>query len=110
LSNLVFATLERWSRTKKRALSLQVRDPHSSDHVPVIVRLLICTFVAGPNGILLGRKGLFFLLAIRSSPSVIWQTMAFIIGGPAVFDPGCMMTSSIETVLKPGMRDGVSPS
>jgi hypothetical protein len=26
------------------------------------------------------------------------------------FDPGCMMTSRIETVLKPGMRDGVSPS
>jgi hypothetical protein len=109
LSNLVFATLERWSRTKKRALSLQVRDPHSSDHVPVIVRLLICTFVAGPNGILLGRKGLSFLLDPKL-PSVIWQTMAFIIGGPAVFDPGCMMTSSIETVLKPGMRDGVSPS
>src|SRR5262249_27234542 len=29
----------------------------------------------------------------RSSPSVIWQTMAFIMGGAMVFDPGCMMTS-----------------
>ena len=48
--------------------------------------------------------------SIRSSPSGIWQIMAFIIGGPAVFDPGCIMTSRIETVLKPGMRDGVSPS
>src|SRR6266566_9948428 len=46
----------------------------------------------------------------RSSPSVIWQTMGFIIGGPIVFDAGCMMTSRIETVLKPGMMDGVSPS
>jgi hypothetical protein len=62
-----------------------------------------------------GRK--FFLAvkvfpscSIRSSPSGIWQIMAFIIGGPIVFDPGCMMTSRIETVLKPGMSDGVSPS
>jgi hypothetical protein len=27
-----------------------------------------------------------------------------------VFDPGCMMRSRIETVLKPGTMDGVSPS
>src|SRR6516164_5642618 len=46
----------------------------------------------------------------RSSPSVIWQTIAFSIGGPMVFDPGCIMTSRIETVLKPGIMDGVSPS
>src|SRR6266446_5402050 len=52
----------------------------------------------------------FASCSIRSSPSVIWQTMAFIIGGAAVFDPGCMMTSRIDTVLKPGMMDGVSPS
>jgi hypothetical protein len=32
--------------------------------------------------------------------------MAFGIGGPAVFDPGCMMMSRMETVLKPGIRDG----
>jgi hypothetical protein len=48
--------------------------------------------------------------ATRSSPSVIWQTMAFSMGGPMVFDPGCMMRSRIETVLKPGTMDGVSPS
>jgi hypothetical protein len=36
----------------------------------------------------------------RSSPSVTWQTMAFSMGGPMVFDPGCMMTSRIETVLR----------
>jgi len=31
---------------------------------------------------------------------VIWQIIAFFIGGFMVFDPGCMMTSRIETVLK----------
>src|SRR5262249_33830928 len=46
----------------------------------------------------------------RSSPSVIWQIMAFIIGGAMVFDPGCMMMSRIETVLKPEISDGASPS
>ena len=51
-----------WSHTKKRALSLQVRDPHNCDHVPVIVRLLFCVLVAGPDKVLLGRKGLFILL------------------------------------------------
>src|SRR5712691_4430068 len=45
----------------------------------------------------------------RNSPSVIWQTMACIMGGPILFDPGCTMMSRIETVLKPGMRDGLSP-
>jgi hypothetical protein len=49
--------------------------------------------------------------ARREAPlSVIWQTMAFSMGGPMVFDPGCMMRSRIETVLKPGTMDGVSPS
>ena len=38
-----------WSLTKKRALTLQVRDPHNCDHVPVIVRLLFCFLVAGPD-------------------------------------------------------------
>src|SRR6266436_1166554 len=74
--------------------------------------LYACSFVS-----LLQVQTKFFLAvkvfpscSIRSSPSGIWQIMAFIIGGPAVFDPGCMMTSRIETVLKPGMMDGVSPS
>src|SRR6185437_16619357 len=44
-----------WSLTKKRASSLQVRDPHDCDHVPVIVRLLFCFLVAGPDKVLLGR-------------------------------------------------------
>src|SRR3989442_15106029 len=42
----------------------------------------------------------------RSSPSVMWQTMAFFIGLLAVFDPGCMMMSRMETVLKFGMIAG----
>jgi hypothetical protein len=41
---------------------LQLGDPHDPDHVSVIERLLVCTFVAGPNEILLSRKGLSFLL------------------------------------------------
>src|SRR4051794_9763355 len=48
--------------TKKRALSLQVRDPHNCDHVPIIERLLLCVLVAGPDKVLLGRKGLSLLL------------------------------------------------
>jgi hypothetical protein len=68
----------------------QVGDSHNSDHVPIIVCLLFRVFIAGPDEILLGRKSLS-LLVDPISPSVIWQTMAFGIGGPAVFDPGCMM-------------------
>src|SRR6266566_2835789 len=66
--------------------------------------LYACSFVS-----LLQVQTKFFLAvkvfpscSIRSSPSGIWQIMAFIIGGPAVFDPGCIMTSRIETVLNPG--------
>jgi hypothetical protein len=36
--------------------------------------------------------------------------MGFIIAEPAVFDPGCMMTSRIETVLNGEMSDGVAVS
>src|SRR5437763_16355885 len=50
------------SLTKKRALSLQVRDPHNCDHVPIIERLLFCVLVAGPDKVLLGCKGLSLLL------------------------------------------------
>src|SRR5712691_7814424 len=50
------------SLTKKRALSLQVRYPHDRDHVPIVVRLLFCVLVAGPDEVLLRRKGLSFLL------------------------------------------------
>src|SRR6516164_2865442 len=46
---------------------------------------------------------------IRISPSRMWHTIALGIGGPAVFDPGCMMMSRIETVLNPGIKDGLSP-
>ena len=47
---------------KKRALSLQVRDPHDRDRVPIVVRLLFCVLVAGPDKVLLGRKSLSLLL------------------------------------------------
>src|SRR5207253_5581551 len=74
--------------------------------------LYACSFVS-----LLQVQAKFFLAvkvfpscSIRSSPSAIWQTMAFSIGGPIVFDPGCIMRSRIETVLKPGLMDGVSLS
>src|SRR5437762_11226939 len=50
------------SLTKKRTLSLQVRDPHDRDRVPIVVRLLFCLFVAGPHEVLRGRKGLSLLL------------------------------------------------
>jgi hypothetical protein len=40
----------------------------------------------------------------------MWQTIGFIIGGAAIFDPGCMMTSRIDTVPKPGTRAGVRAS
>src|ERR1700751_5169775 len=97
------------SLTKKRTLSLQVGDPHYCDHVPVIVRLLFCVLVAGPDKVLLGRKGLSILL----DPKLPLGDMAdhgIHHRGPAVFDPGGIMTSLIETVLKPGRRDGFSPS
>src|SRR5882672_1484584 len=65
------------------------------------------------NEPLLQVQATFFLvtkglpsLSWRSSPSSIWQIMSFGIGIVPVFDPGCMMTSRIETVLKPGMTDG----
>src|SRR5205823_10600665 len=41
--------------------SLQVGDPHNGDHVPVIEHLLFGVLVAGPDEMLFGRKGLFFL-------------------------------------------------
>ena len=97
------------SLTKKRALSFQVRDPHDRDRVPVVVRLLFCVLVAGPDKVLLGRKGLSPLL----DPKLPLGDMAdhgIHHRGASVFDPGCIMTSRIETVLKPGMMDAVSPS
>src|SRR6516165_9943628 len=45
----------------------------------------------------------------RSSPSRIWQIIGFAVGGASVLDPGCMMTSRIDTVLKPGIVEGFSP-
>src|SRR6516162_10231824 len=39
----------------------------------------------------------------------MWHTIGLGIGGPAAFDPGCMMMSRIETVLNPGINAGLSP-
>lgn len=50
------------SLTKKRALSIQLRDPHDCDNVPHIGHLLFCLFVAGPHEVLFGRERLPFLL------------------------------------------------
>jgi hypothetical protein len=90
---------------EERALGLQVRDPHDRDHVPIVVRLLFCVLVAGPNKVFLAVK-VFPSCSIRSSPRG-WGRSWHSSLGPAVFDSGCIMTSRIETVLKPGMRDGV---
>ena len=93
---------------EETTLSLQVRDPHDRDRVPVIIRLLFCVLVAGPDKVLLGRKGLSLLL----DPKLPLGDMAdhgIHHRGASVFDPGCIMTSRIETGLKPGMMDAVSP-
>lgn len=47
--------------TKNRASSHQVRDPHNSDHLPVIERLLFRALIASPNVVLLGCHGLAVL-------------------------------------------------
>ncbi len=80
----------------------QVCDPHNRDHVPIVVCLLFRVLIAGPDEVLLGRKDRSFLV----DPHLSFGDN---IGGLAVFDPGCMMMSRIETVLKPGIRDGLSP-
>src|SRR5262245_15852807 len=49
-------------RRKKRASSLQVRDPHNSNDLPVVEGLLLGLLVAGPDKIFLGSEGLSFLL------------------------------------------------
>src|SRR5205807_3352953 len=47
----------------------------------------------------------------RSSPSRIWQTMAFIIGSPTglPLDPGCTLMSRLDTALHLGISDGLPP-
>src|SRR5438876_8525576 len=50
-----------------RASGFQVRDPHDSDNVPVIERLLFRTLVTGSDKILLCGKGLPFLLDAKFS-------------------------------------------
>lgn len=47
---------------------------------------------------------------IRSSPRDVADHAIHHRRTPWIFDPGCMMMSRIETILKPRMRDGVSPS
>lgn len=97
------------SFAKILALSFQVCDPHNRDYIAVVMRLFFCFLVAGPDKIRLTRKGLSLLL----KPKLSFADMAdhgIHHGGPMVFDPGCIMMSRIETVLKPGIRDGVSPS
>jgi hypothetical protein len=89
-------------------LGHQIRDPHDSDDAPVVEGLLFCVLVAGPAEVLLCGKGLTILIDPHLA-SRIWHTIGLGIGGPAVFDPGCMMMSRIETVLNPGIRDGLSP-
>ncbi len=55
------------SFTNKRALSLQVRDPHDCGHVPHIGRLLFCVLVAGPDEVLFCRERLPFLIEEKLS-------------------------------------------
>jgi len=86
-----------------KRLSHQIRDPHDSNDASVVERLLFCFFVARPAKVFLRRKGLTFLI----DPHLAFEDIG--IGGPAVFDPGCMMMSRIETVLNPGIMDGLSP-
>src|SRR5215467_10914806 len=50
------------SLAKKRALGLQVRDPHNRDYIPIVVRLLFCVLVAGPHEILFGHERLSILV------------------------------------------------
>jgi hypothetical protein len=48
----------------------------------------------------------------KRSPDNVRQDecwFSHIIGMVPLFDPGCMMKSLNETVLKPGISDGVSP-
>src|SRR6516225_5713950 len=46
---------------RKEPLGREVRDPHDRGHVPIVIRLLFCVLVAGPDKVLLGRKGLSLL-------------------------------------------------
>jgi len=51
-------------------------------------------------------------LALLIDPHLAFENMTYHrvgIGGPIVFDPGCMMMSRSETVLNPGIIDGLSP-
>ena len=85
-------------------LNHQIRDPHDSDDAPVIERLLLCVLIASPAEVLLRGKDLTFLIdAHLAFEDVAHHRIG--IGGPAVFDPGCMMMSRIETVLNPGIND-----
>jgi hypothetical protein len=75
-------------------LGHQIRDPHDSNNAPVVERLLLCVLVAGPTEVLLRSEGLTFLI----DPHLAFEDMAY-----------HRMMSRIETVLNPGIRDGLSP-
>src|SRR6266699_2425487 len=73
--------------------------------------LYACSFVS-----LLQVQAKFFLAvkvfpscSIRSSPSAIWQTMAFIIGGPAVFDPGWVKLGNRDASAYPSKAEQRTP-
>jgi hypothetical protein len=96
-------------------LSLQVSTPQNCDGVAIVKRLIFRILVTGPDVILLRRPALTVLLDPRFPFEDVADvadhgTMGFIIGGPAVFDPGCIMTSRIKTVLNPGMSEEVAES
>ena len=117
----------RSARNSRRAISkkakeialpcflLRSREPQAIRSVIRIIATTLLTLDACSFVFLLQVQTKFFLAvnvfsscSIRSSPSAMWQTMAFSIGGLMVFDPGCMMTSRSWTFLKPGMMAGVS--
>src|SRR5262245_13995058 len=51
----------------------------------------------------------FLFCTTANSPSVIWQSMSFIMSRSGVLAPGEMTMSRMRTVLYAGIRDGLSP-
>ena len=78
---------------------LQVRDPHSCDHAPVIKCLLLCILVAGPDEIFLGRKGLAFLLdPKRSKDRIHPQSVARAASEAAKHDAVFVLDTGLNTL------------
>jgi hypothetical protein len=82
---------------------LRGRDPHDRDHVPIVVRLLFCVLVAGPDKALLGRKGLSVLLdpklavARRRGACLRWRDAPSLI-------PGFKTVSMRDVIMQPGSK------